>query len=960
MKIKTKLLINSLSGIIIPIVVLLIFIAFNKEYKQELNEFKNVNALKHDVYTYNQLFFKNYKFQSLRERNQIRSELDTIKLTLESLNFDEADEIKRKITIKNNVDQLHKIISEQFIVKDASFKNNPIQNISMLGKISILNLKVMDDIDWYSQKTYRDLLSIVKLRAQTIGFFVIFIFLFLMIINYRMLKEITKSFRNLLDGIHCLQKGDYSFRMSIKSNDELMVLSKEFTELAQKLFNANEQINKESRELLAAEQLAVNSQRTLKMFAENTSDILWTFDKDFKLLYVSPSVKTVFNYTSEEILEGKSVDFNSMLDSLKSLYSFNLEIVPQTRTIEFKLNLLPQRTVWLEMTIDLILEGVVFCGATCTARDISARKELEAVQELTLKILKIVNTDKLSKVIFEDIGFILKDYCQIERFGIRLRMNNDFPFFSHFGISDSFLETESSLIEYDYNGQIITDENKNMQLGCICGLIIQGKAEKLNQYLTEYGSFWTTDLEQLQPFFKKNPGLFNYRGKCYEYGNRSLALIPVKTGGSVVGLIQLQDTLPGKFTKKLVQNLEDIAVILGITINRIEIGEYFRQAKEEAERANKIKTNFLSNMSHEIRNPLNGIMNLISVLEQSDLTQEHKNLIEMMRKSSGHLFQIVNDILDFSKIEAGKKEVRVTEFSLSKLIKEVIDYTKVLLTHKNIKVKSVLDPELPVIIRTDETILKQILLNILNNSVKFTETGIIKVEVRIIEKDNTDMKLCFILSDTGIGIPKDKLDSIFEIFSQVDTSYNKQYQGTGLGLSIVKELVKLLRGEVSIQSVIDAGSIFTLEIPVTAVIPKVERDLISNPQAIKNFAQVRLLLAEDNVINAVSLTAILKSKGFFVDTVSNGFQVLQKIEDNKYDIILMDVQMPKLDGIECTRIIREKESGTNNHYPIIALTGYAFAEDKAACEEAGMDDFISKPINEYELIEKIYLHLNGR
>jgi signal transduction histidine kinase len=380
-----------------------------------------------------------------------------------------------------------------------------------------------------------------------------------------------------------------------------------------------------------------------------------------------------------------------------------------------------------------------------------------------------------------------------------------------------------------------------------------------------------------------------------------------------------------------------------------------RTASTAAEAASRSKSTFLANMSHEIRTPMNGILGMVQLLEPTLLTEEQKEFTATIRASADHLLSIIHDILDLSKIEAGRMNLDPREFGLNEELNATVRLYRALCQDKGIQLSANIANDLPERAVGASDRLWQVLNNLLGNAIKFTRDGEIRVSARVTAVTEYDFTLHIEIMDTGIGIPEDRLERIFDPFTQADSSTTRRFGGTGLGLTICKQILVAMNGDISVISREGEGSIFRFHVPLrqsSQFVPAPTRPrLIPIRRAHPNRGDRthrRVLLAEDNAVNRMVVTRMLERLGFEVVSAENGVEVLQRLQhDADFDGILMDVQMPELDGIETTvRIRRMKDF---DFLPIVALTAHAMRGDEERCLEAGMTDYLSKPIRGNEL-----------
>ncbi|MDD5676667.1 MAG: ATP-binding protein [Kiritimatiellae bacterium] len=616
---------------------------------------------------------------------------------------------------------------------------------------------------------------------------------------------------------------------------------------------------------------------------------------------------------------------------------------------------------------------LVICG---THQDITGRKQAEIYREMGRDVLRILNEPGALQDSIRRVLAVLKTQTEFDAAGIRLQDENDFPYCTQEGFPKDFLLAENTLVERGADGGVCRDQDGKVCLECTCGLVIAGKTDPANPLFTRGGSFWTNDTLPLLELPPDQDPRLHPRNRCIHQGYASVALVPIRNKDGIMGLIQLNDRRKGRFTLELIELLEGIASHIGSALMRKreeeELLETNRRLEVATARANEMaaqakladaaKSRFLANMSHEIRTPMNAILGFCEILAGQIENPAHREFLSAITTSGKTLLGLINDILDLSKIEAGKLKLEYSAVNPRTIFRDLQQVFALETKRKGITVQVEIDPELPAALILDEVRLRQILLNLVGNAVKFTRAGSITLSAtkRFHRPDRSALEFVFSVQDTGIGIPLDQQEKIFEVFHQQTGQSQAQYGGTGLGLAICKRLVEAMGGRIAVTSTIGQGSMFQVvldNVSVAATSAGAETQAAPVSSTFE-FAPARILVADDLRLNRLLLRQFLAHPAFTLDEAENGQEALEIIHRHRPDLILLDMRMPVMDGTELMR--RLKADPTMATIPVIVVSASAMQEEETEAKAVGCDGYLRKPIRRDELLQEISRFLKRR
>ncbi len=765
--------------------------------------------------------------------------------------------------------------------------------------------------------------------------------------------------------------------------------------------------------LREAEKIADESQRQFEQIVQNASDIIFRTDQSGMFIFVNPMASKILGYSDSELIGNHFLDFvhPNYKDEVYQFYAQQLESEQDVSYHEFPVVSKSGKEIWLAQSTQMIFESNGIVHITSIARDITEKRESDqAVLNLKNRLVTLLSNFKSGVLLADSNGRVettnefLLNWFQINS----LDVNNLISFhqiFDHIKKELVHPEEFERAIQEDLQ-QHKTSERKRFFMKD--GRVFDLEYTPIKTTHGEKGSFWffhdVTDEHNAQLLLQyseeKYRGIIeNLEMGILEVDNQENILVANPIFCKMVGF-DVEEIL-GKnaralflptaqeveiFDKALKEREKGISnvyeaivkkksgelipmIISGAPIfdpngqlvgsiglhvdisSQKETEKVLAEAKERAEASSHAKEVFLAHMSHEIRTPMNAIIGMSSLLSNTELSGKQKVYLDAIRTSSKNLLSIINDILDFSKIEAGKLNVETIGFSVDKMVKNVIGSVNHLAAGKSIMLSFKIDPQIAPVVLGDPTRINQILLNLLSNAIKFTPDGKVELIAKVIKQEGSIQKISFEVKDTGIGIDPSKIDKIFESFSQEDDSVSRKYGGTGLGLTISKQLVELMQGKIWVESTKGMGTSFFFELNLNiGQFKDLPHDQHNIPISTNSLKGLRVLVVEDNQLNQFLATTILEGKGIVVETAGNGLEAIESVKNQKFDLILMDIQMPYMGGIEATEKIRNEYQIAT---PIIALTAKALTGDEKRYHEAGMNDFLSKPFEPEILIQKI-------
>ncbi|CAN5670443.1 hypothetical protein BH10BAC5_BH10BAC5_14580 [soil metagenome] len=898
-------------------------LTFDKNDRTEINSFmKMVDRLPASVSKMN---YRTKKYDFINRQYEIITGLD-----LESLNNSTPEKIMSFI-FKEDIKKISDSVNK-WLTSNAG----KIHNIEYRGFDSLRNLKWFDSYIFAEFDKAGDLIFIIQVDLD---------------ITERKLKEIEISrsesmLISLMNNVkHCLWSVDKNFRL-VKYN-------KVFEQEMKNLFDVQvypgmlvvESI-REERELF--------KEMWYEMYKKALKGESFTVEKEYE----------IFGDTRYIIVSMNPINESGHITGLTA-FSYDVTNMKKSR------EMLLESESRYQIIIDNLNEGILitdkndkllFCNKACenifginkdemigldlknfhddkNKKIIEDQNKLRALGKSTSYEMDIIRKDKTTKTIFVSAS---------------PRYDKGGAFNGSYVVAldiDDKKRTENEIVENEEKLRAIT-ENINCMLW-----IYDEKTNKVIYANSFYKSLFGADVQELyqdpESWIK-----YLYPGDV-DYYNENKNNRPVE--GLTYRIVRNSEIrwVNSKIFPLYLGNYKRIVGIAEDITAFKEKEKQLENAKLNAELANRAKSDFLAVMSHEIRTPLNGISGFTQMMTETSLTENQKEYLDLIKESSSKLLRVINDILDFSKIAAGRLEFDSLNFSVKEAVIKSIQTVELAAKDKGLKIRTVISDSIPELVTGDSERLQQVLLNLLSNSIKFSANSEVVISVNTIKQQEDKIKLEFRVKDHGIGISEAEQKLLFQPFVQADSSYSRKFGGTGLGLAICKNLVEMMKGEIGLESKSLIGSVFYFTAEFLLQKPQIvslepmtiKKNQSASPQ---ESVKYNILVVEDEIINQKLVRKILEKYGHTVLVCSNGAEAIENLGKDIYDVVLMDIQMPVMNGIDATLHIRKSEKKSMKHIPIIAMTANAFVSDKEKCFAVGMDEFISKPININDMLQKIH------